>query len=91
MSIAKERLAGYKAALADNGIETDETLIKCCQHGGMINEEVERAAGELFQLTKKPDAIFASADKLTTGCFRDFKEHGLSGTRRYRSYWFFQY
>ena len=78
LSIAKERVAGYKAALADNGIETDESLIKVCQHGGMINEEGERDTGELFQLKRIPYAIFASADKLTTGCFRILRAKGLS-------------
>jgi DNA-binding LacI/PurR family transcriptional regulator len=77
LSITKERLAGYKAALADNGIEVDETLIKYCQHGGMIVSEVEEVVNELFKLDQKPDAIFASADKLTTGCLRILKSKGL--------------
>jgi LacI family transcriptional regulator len=73
LSITKERLAGYKAALADNGIEVDESLIKYCQHGGMIVSEVEEVVKELFELKQKPDAIFATADKLTTGCLRILK------------------
>jgi LacI family transcriptional regulator len=77
LSITKERLAGYKAALADNGIEVDETLIKYCQHGGMIVSEVEEVVNDLFKLNQKPDAIFASADKLTTGCLRILKAKGL--------------
>ena len=78
LSIAKERLAGYKAALTDNGMEINEGLIKYCQHGGMITEEVEDAVQELFKDGQKPDAIFASADKLTTGCLRILKAKGLS-------------
>jgi LacI family transcriptional regulator len=78
LSIAKERLAGYKAALADHDIETDDSLIKFCQHGGMIFSEVEAVMNELFTSKQKPDAIFASADKLTTGCFRILKTKGLS-------------
>ncbi|HMK27672.1 MAG TPA: LacI family DNA-binding transcriptional regulator [Chitinophagaceae bacterium] len=77
LSITKERLAGYKAALADNGIEVDEALIKYCQHGGMIVSEVEEVVNDLFKLDQKPDAIFASADKLTTGCLRILKAKGL--------------
>jgi len=77
LSITKERLAGYKAALADNGIEVDETLIKYCQHGGMIVSEVEEVVNDLFKLDQKPDAIFATADKLTTGCLRILKAKGL--------------
>lgn len=78
LSITRERLAGYKAALADHGIEVDESLIKYCRHGGMIVSEVEEAVKELLKLEKQPDAIFASADKLTTGCLRILKANGLS-------------
>ncbi|MBK9571085.1 MAG: LacI family DNA-binding transcriptional regulator [Chitinophagaceae bacterium] len=77
VSITKERLAGYKAALRDNGIEAEESLIKYCQHGGMIVSEVEEVVKELFELPQKPDAIFASADKLTTGCLRIIRTMGL--------------
>ncbi|MEO7922433.1 MAG: LacI family DNA-binding transcriptional regulator [Chitinophagaceae bacterium] len=78
LSITKERLAGYKAALADNGIAVDESLIKYCQHGGMIVEEVEQTVNELLKLKPRPDAIFASADKLTTNCLRILKAKGLA-------------
>jgi LacI family transcriptional regulator len=77
LSITKERLAGYKAALADNGIEVNDALIKYCQHGGMIVSEVEEVVNELFGMKQKPDAIFASADKLTTNCLRILKATGL--------------
>jgi len=78
LSIAKERLAGYKAALTDNGIAIDESLIKYCGHGGMILQEVEEAVTQLLQLEHRPDAIFASADKLTTGCLRILKAQGIA-------------
>ncbi len=78
LSITKERLAGYKAALANHGMPIDESLIKYCQHGGMIVSEVEEAVNELFHLKNKPDAIFASADKLTTNCLRILKAKGIS-------------
>lgn len=70
LSITKERQAGYKKALEDNGIIYDENLVKQCLHGGMIYEEVEDAMNKLLKLKQKPDAIFASADKLTTNCMR---------------------
>lgn len=73
LSITKERLAGYKAALADNDIEANESYIKYCRHGGMIFSEVEEAVGSLLDMKERPDAIFASADKLTTGCLRILK------------------
>lgn len=70
LSITKERLAGYKKALEDNKIKFDESLIRQCYHGGMIYEEVEDAMNNLMKLKHKPDAIFASADKLTTNFMR---------------------
>ncbi len=78
LSIAKERLAGYKAALEDNGYRVNDDLIKYCRHGGMIISEVEEAVKGLLSLKEKPDAFFASADKLTTGCLRILKASGLS-------------
>ena len=77
LSISKERMAGYKAALTDNGIKVDDSLIKFCHHGGMIFSEVEDAVNSLLKLKQRPDAIFASADKLTTGCLRILKAGGI--------------
>ncbi|MFL9482542.1 LacI family DNA-binding transcriptional regulator [Chitinophagaceae bacterium LWZ2-11] len=70
LSITKERLAGYKKALEDNNIKYNEELVKHCAHGGMIYDEVDQALTTLFNLKDKPDAIFASADKLTTNFMR---------------------
>jgi LacI family transcriptional regulator len=43
----------------------------------MIFSEVEEVVNELFELKQKPDAIFATADKLTTNCLRLLKAKGL--------------
>ena len=77
LTLTKDRLNGYKKVLSEHNIELDESLIKYCSHGGLINEEVEKALSELFSLKNKPDAIFASSDKLTTGCLHYFKKHNL--------------
>ncbi|HEV8286031.1 MAG TPA: LacI family DNA-binding transcriptional regulator [Chitinophagaceae bacterium] len=77
LSITKERLAGYKAALKDNHIAANESLIKYCHHGGMIFSEVEEAMSSLLKMKQRPDAIFASADKLTTGCLRILKSRAI--------------
>jgi LacI family transcriptional regulator len=77
LSIGRERLAGYKAALKDNQIEIDESLIKYCEYGGMLPEEVEVALKELFKSKPKPDAVLAASDKLTTGCLRYFNNNNL--------------
>lgn len=78
LSITRERLAGYMAALAENGMEADESLIKYCQHGGMIVQEVEDAVNELLELKQRPDAFFATADKLTTNCLRILKARKIA-------------
>ena len=78
LSISKERLAGYKTALKDNGISIDDEIIKFCQHGGMIFQEVQEVVNELLAIENRPTAIFAAADKLTTNCLRIFKAKGIS-------------
>ena len=77
LSITHERVAGYKEALITNGIKVDENYIQHCFYGGMIFEEVEDAVNKLFTQKNKPDAIFASSDKLTTGCLKTLKRRGL--------------
>jgi LacI family transcriptional regulator len=44
----------------------------------MILSEVEDAVNELLRLKNRPDAIFASADKLTTNCFRLLRSNGIA-------------
>jgi DNA-binding LacI/PurR family transcriptional regulator len=77
LSITKERLAGFKAALKEHDIPFNEKLVKICQHGGMIESEVDKAVNELLKQKEKPDAVFSLADKLTTGCLRIFKSKGI--------------
>jgi len=68
LSITKERLAGYKAALADHHVPFEESLVKYCNYGGLIYSETEQAIDALLGLKKRPDAIVAASDKLSTGC-----------------------
>ena len=68
LSITKERLAGYKAALADHHLAFDESMVKYCKYGGLVEEETEEAVKSLLALPKRPDAIVAASDKLSTGC-----------------------
>ena len=77
LSITRERLAGYKAALAAHEIKINDQLIKYGDHGGMIQSEVDEAVKDLLKAGQKPDAIFAMADKLTTGCLRILKTNGI--------------
>ena len=69
LSITKERLRGYTDALEKHDIPFNESLIKYCNLGGMVLEEIEEAVAELFKGKSKPDAIFTASDRITTLCF----------------------
>ncbi len=73
LSITRERLHGYKQALEKHHIPFNESLIKYCNHGGMIAEEVEEAIISLFKGKIQPDAIFTASDRITTVCFAALK------------------
>lgn len=77
MTISQERISGYRRALSEKGMPYDEALVKHCTHGGMLEQEVEVAMDQLLSLPQKPDAILASADKLTTSCLRYLHKRGL--------------
>lgn len=68
LSITKERLEGYKEALAKHNMPFDESLVKHCNHVGMLAEEVEEALSALFKSKTKPDAILALSDRITLSC-----------------------
>lgn len=73
LSITKDRLAGYRAALADHGLAEKDEFIRYCEHGGLLLSEVEQAVDEMLNAPAPPDAILALSDKLTTGCLRTLK------------------
>jgi LacI family transcriptional regulator len=77
LSITKERLGGYKAALQKHGLVYNESLVKYCPHGGMITKEAEVALQEVIENSPKPDAYFAASDRLTIVCFGILKKMGL--------------
>jgi LacI family transcriptional regulator len=78
LSITEDRVAGYKAALADQGIKVKDSFVKYCAHGGLMLEEVEQVVTELLKLKPRPDAILALGDKLTTGSLRILKANKLN-------------
>ncbi|HEY1165382.1 MAG TPA: LacI family DNA-binding transcriptional regulator [Chitinophaga sp.] len=77
LSITRERVAGYVEALAQKNTKARKSMIKYCFHGGMILSEVEEAITQLMKTKPRPDAIFTSSDKLTTGCMRVLKSKGI--------------
>jgi LacI family transcriptional regulator len=77
LSITGERLEGFKAALAKYDIPFNADWQKHCEHGGMIQEEVEVAVNELLTSADRPDAIFIASDRLSTGALLSLKQHGI--------------
>jgi len=75
--ISRERFNGYKAALEKHNISFKPQYLKYCDHGGMIQAEVEKAVTELLSLEDRPDAIFIASDRLTTSCLYILKKMGL--------------
>ena len=78
LSISQERLEGYKTALLDNKIKIDDRLIQFCAHGGLIFKEVETAMNKLMKNRKRPDAILACSDKITTNIVRYCQQSKIS-------------
>lgn len=66
VSITAERLKGYKAALAENGIAVNDSYIKYCPHGGKDLDEIESVLNELLNSPDRADAIFTASDRITT-------------------------
>ncbi|GAB3423952.1 LacI family DNA-binding transcriptional regulator [Niabella aquatica] len=81
LSITRDRLAGYMKALKDHAIPVEASLIKYCDHGGLLVEEVEIAVEALLTAKKKPDALLLLADKITTETFSILKKRGVNMPR----------
>jgi LacI family transcriptional regulator len=75
MGCARERLAGYEAALAEHGIEVDPSLSR---EGDFHQPRGYAAAHELLSLRQPPTAIFASNDISAFGAMEAVRERGLS-------------
>ncbi|MBK8518246.1 MAG: LacI family DNA-binding transcriptional regulator [Saprospiraceae bacterium] len=71
LSITRERLAGYKAALNDNNIEVDEQLIRYC---GFEPKDAFETIDELIK-NQKPDSIFVCSDRLALNCLEAIKNN----------------
>lgn len=73
LNITRERLQGYKDALQKHGIPYDDELVKHCNRGGMVYDEVVEAMESLFADKGKIDALFTAGDRLTTVCLSALK------------------
>ncbi|GAA5037175.1 LacI family transcriptional regulator [Marivirga lumbricoides] len=75
LGISKNRLNGYKAALADNKYMMDDNLVKVCGLG--TYEEAEAITNELLDYRFPPDAIFSNNDVAAYGAMTAIKKRGL--------------
>lgn len=71
----RDRLAGYKKALSENGIEFDESLVA---EGFFDFDRASSALKELLAQKKEFDAIAASDDVMALACINILKEKGIS-------------
>lgn len=71
---SRERLEGYRAAMARVGLGVDERLV---HHGDFQACGGYRAALELLVLDDPPTAVFAGSDMQASGVYRAAREHGL--------------
>jgi LacI family transcriptional regulator len=70
VDIFKQRLKGYMAALRQNGIPVDKSLV---QYGKVSIESGTRCMNALLQLPKPPDGIFAVEDFTALGAIQALK------------------
>jgi len=70
----RERLRGYRAAMAESGLAEDEGLLV---QGGYSLEAGERAAEQLLLRKRRPSAIFCFSDDIALGCMYTLRQNGF--------------
>jgi LacI family transcriptional regulator len=77
LSITRERLEGYKKALAEHNMPLNDDYIQYVPHGGMVIEEIDSALNKLLQLKEPPDALLTASDRITIGSYSLIQRKGL--------------
>jgi LacI family transcriptional regulator len=70
-----DRLTGYRQALADAGIEPDESLL---YEGNYSRTSGMKAASSVYNDMNKLDALFVSNDRMAIGLIQGLRERGCS-------------
>lgn len=73
MGVGVDRLAGWRRALTEAGIEPDDALVA---HGGFSVESGQERMAELLARDPGIDAVFAANDLMAVGAMRVLREHG---------------
>jgi LacI family transcriptional regulator len=68
-----DRLTGYRGAIAENGLEYQENLVR---EGDFTEQGAYHAAVELLE--EHPDAIFVASDVMARGAIRAINDAGLA-------------
>ncbi|GAA2182137.1 LacI family DNA-binding transcriptional regulator [Brooklawnia cerclae] len=69
-----DRYHGYRAGLADAGIEPDDSLLFDGQYTFGSGFD---AAERILELPNRPTAVFALSDRMALGAIRAFESHGV--------------
>lgn len=72
--IARERLRGYKQAMADAGLKVGKSSII---HGALTVAGGEASMERLLALPKNPDAVFCVNDNIAVGAYKVLKRRGI--------------
>jgi len=75
LSSSKERIAGYRAGLADSGIDFDPALMA---PAASSHEPARAATHQLMDLADPPTALVASNNLMALGAMRALKDRNLS-------------
>ncbi|MFP5081823.1 LacI family DNA-binding transcriptional regulator [Pedobacter sp. JCM 36344] len=80
LSIATDRLNGYKQALADKGIEFRPELLRSCDYtdSQTLADDLEAAITFYMNLNDRPNAIFTATDQITTRCLAILSKLGYN-------------
>jgi LacI family transcriptional regulator len=73
-NVYADRLAGYKRAIAEKGIEFDPALIFTNNLNDQAGADVAR---HILKMKKMPDGIFTSNDTSAVACMRELKQAGI--------------
>lgn len=71
---AKDRMAGYRQALAERGVNFNPSWVA---HADFTPISGERAMQQLLQLPDRPSAVFATSDTVAIGAMRAIRRQGL--------------
>lgn len=77
LSISRQRLDGYKAALKQYNMPIDESMI-LADHSSDDDQNAKEITSMLLDSPKPPDALFAINDIAALGAMMAVKERGLS-------------